>query len=92
MAHGIPTLPFLGKRGSKLLKEEIKTFNPIIIQGLLRWISFSVKRHNLETRFGSIVFAVENEEKRQEILSQKDILIAGAVIKVVKYLKVSPIT
>jgi len=35
-SHGIPTLPFLGEGGSKLLKEEIKTFNPVRIQGLLR--------------------------------------------------------
>ena len=84
--------PFLGEGGSKLLKEEIETFNPIKIQGLPRWISSSVKRYNPQTRFGSIVFAVKNEEKRQKILSQKEILIAGAVIKVVKYLKVSPTT
>ena len=31
IAHGVPTLPFLGEGGSKLLKEEIKTFNPIRI-------------------------------------------------------------
>ena len=42
-----PTLPFLGEGGSKLLKEEIKTFNPIGIQGLPRWILSSKKRHNL---------------------------------------------
>ena len=29
IAHGVPTLPFLGEGGSKLLKEEIETFNPI---------------------------------------------------------------
>jgi len=58
----------LGERGSKLLKKEIETFNLIGIQGLLRWISSSTKRHNPRTRFGSIVFAVENEEKRQDIL------------------------
>ena len=29
MAYGVPTLPFLGEGGSKLLKEEIETFNPI---------------------------------------------------------------
>ena len=50
------------------------------------------KRHNLQTRFGSIVFTIENEEKRQEILKQKEISIAGTVTKVVKYLKVSPTT
>ena len=90
MAHGVPTLPFLKEGGSKLLKEEIKTFNPIGIQGLPKWITFSVKRHDPQTRFGSIVFTIENEEKRQEILKQKKILIAGIVTKVVKYLKVSP--
>src|SRR6266576_1991333 len=90
IAHSVPTLPFLGEGGSKLLKEEIKTFNPIAIQRLPRWISSSVKRHNPETRFGSIVFTVENEEKRQEILKQKEISIAGVAAKVVKYLKVSP--
>jgi hypothetical protein len=31
VAHGVPTLPFLGERGSKLLKEEMETFNPIRI-------------------------------------------------------------
>jgi hypothetical protein len=36
VAHGVPTLPFLGEGGSKLLKEEIETFNPIRIQGLPR--------------------------------------------------------
>ncbi len=92
IAHGVPTLPFLGEGGSKLLKEEIETFNPIGIQGLPRWISSSVKRHNPQTRFGSIVFTVENEEKRQEILKQKEILIAGTATKVVKYLEVSPTT
>ncbi len=92
VAHGVPTLPFLGEGGSKLLKEEIEIFNPIGIQGLPRWISFSVKRHDPRTRFGSIVFAVENEEKRQEILRQKEILIAGVATKVVKYLEVSPTT
>ena len=81
MAHSVPTLPFLGEGGSKLLKEEIETFNPIGIQGLPRWISFSVKRHDLQTRFGFIVFTVENE-----------ILIAGTATKVVKYLEVSPTT
>ena len=34
VAHGVPISPFLGERGSKLLKEEIETFNPIRIQGL----------------------------------------------------------
>src|SRR6266567_3245596 len=92
IAHGVPTLPFLGEGGSKLLKEEIETFNPIVIQGLPRWISSSVKRHNPETRFGSIVFTVENEEKRQEILKQKEISVAGTATKVVKYLEVSPTT
>ena len=92
MAYGVPTLPFLREGGSKLLKEEIKTFNPIGIQGLPRWITSSVKRHDPQTRFGSIVFTVENEKKRQEILKQKEILIAGIASKVVKYLKVSPTT
>jgi hypothetical protein len=92
IAHGVPTLPFLGEGGSRLLKEEIETFNPIRIQGLPRWISSSVKRHDPQTRFGSIVFTIENEEKRQEILKQKEILIAGTATKVVKYLKVSPTT
>ena len=64
MAYSVPTLPFLKERGSKLLKEEIKTFNPIGIQGLPKWIISSAKRHNLQTRFGSIVFMVKNEEKR----------------------------
>ena len=68
IAHSIPTLSFLGEGGSKFLKEEIETFNPIEIQGLPRWISSSIKRHNPETRFGSIDFTVENEDKRQEIL------------------------
>ncbi len=38
------------------------------------------------------MFTVENEEKRQEILKQKEILIAGTATKVVKYLEVSPTT
>jgi hypothetical protein len=38
------------------------------------------------------VFAIENKEKRQEILKQKEILIAGVATKVVKYLEVSPTT
>jgi len=80
----------LGEGGSKLLKEEIETFNPIEIQGLPRWILSSVKRHNPHTRFGSIVFAIENKEKRQDILRQKEIQIAGVATKVVKYLEVSP--
>jgi hypothetical protein len=92
IAHGVPTLPFLKEGGSKLLKEEIETFNPIRIQGLPRWISSSVKRHDPQTRFGSIVFTIENEEKRQEILKQKEISIAGTATKVVKYLEVSPTT
>jgi hypothetical protein len=92
IAHGVPTLPFLGEGGSKLLKEEIETFNPIRIQGLPRWISSRVKRHDPQTRFGSIVFTIENEEKRQEIFKQKEILIAGTATKVVKYLEVSPTT
>ena len=92
VAYRVPTLPFLKEGGSKLLKEEIKTFNPIGIQRLPRWITFSIKRHNLQTRFGSIVFTVENKEKRQEILKQKEILIAGTATKVVKYLEVSPTT
>jgi len=92
IAHGVPTLPFLEEGGSKLLKEEIETFNPIRIQGLPRWISSSVKRHDPQTRFSSIVFTIENEEKRQEILKQKEILIAGTATKVVKYLEVSPTT
>ena len=50
------------------------------------------KRHNPQTRFGSIVFTIENEEKRQEILKQKEISIAGIATKVVKYLEVSPTT
>jgi len=36
--------------------------------------------------------AIENEEKRQEILKQKEILIAGVATRVVKYLKISPTT
>ena len=84
-------MPFLKEGGSRLLKEEIETFNSIGIQGLPRWILSSEKRHNPQTRFGSIVFTVENEEKRQEILKQKEILIAGTATKVVKYLEVSPI-
>ena len=71
IAHGIPTLPFLRKKGFKLLKEKIKTFNPIVIQGLPRWILSSVKRHNPETRFGSIVFTIENEKKDKKSLSKK---------------------
>jgi hypothetical protein len=92
VAHGVPLPPFLGEGGSKLLKEEIETFNPIRIQGQPRWISSRAKRYDPQTRFGSIVFAVENEEKRQEILKQKEILIAGVATKVVKYLEVSPTT
>ena len=64
MAYRVPTLPFLKEGGSKLLKEEIKTFNPIGIQGLPRWILLSKKRHNPQTRFSSIVFTVENKKKR----------------------------
>src|SRR5882762_5490961 len=90
VAYGIPIPPFLGEGGSKLLKEEIETFNPIRIQGQPRWISSRAKRYNPQTRFGSIVFAIENKEKRQEILKQKEILIAGVATKVVKYLEVSP--
>ena len=52
----------------------------------------SKKRHNLQTRFSSIVFTIENKEKRQEILKQKEILIAGTANKVVNYLEVSPTT
>ena len=85
-------MSFLGEEGSKLLKKEIKTFNSIRIQRLPKWISFNIKRHNPQTRFSSIVFTVENEEKRQEILRQKEILIAGTATKVVKYLEVSPTT
>ena len=33
VAYGVPIPPFLGEGGSKLLKEEIETFNPIRIQG-----------------------------------------------------------
>ena len=36
VAHGVPISPFLRFGGSKLLKEEIETFNPISIQGLPR--------------------------------------------------------
>src|SRR6202034_422583 len=90
VAHGVPIPPFLGEGGSKLLKEEIETFNPIRIQGLPRWILSREKRYDLQTRFGSIVFTIENEEKRQEILKHKEILIAGVAAKVVKYLKISP--
>jgi len=90
VAHSVPIPPFLGEGGSKLLKEEIETFNPIRIQGQPRWISSRAKRYDPQTRFGSIVFAIENEEKRQEILKQKEILIAGVATKVVKYLEVSP--
>jgi len=36
VAHGVPISLFLGEKGSKLLKEEIETFNPIRIQGLPR--------------------------------------------------------
>src|SRR6266704_1083837 len=43
-------------------------------------------------RFSSIVFTVENKEKRQEILKQKEILITGTATKVVKYLKVPSTT
>ena len=64
VAHGVPTLPFLGEGGSKLLKEEIETFNPIGIQGLPRWIISSVKRHDPQTRFGSIVFTIKNKNKK----------------------------
>ena len=46
MAYSVPTLHFLRKGKSKFLKEEIETFNPIGIRGLLRWIISSVKRHN----------------------------------------------
>src|SRR6266436_8898509 len=90
VAYGVPIPPFLGEGGSRLLKEEIETFNPIRIQGSPRWISSRAKRYNPQARFGSIVFAIENEEKRQEILKQKGILIAGVAVTVVKYLKVSP--
>ena len=34
VAHGVPVSPFLGEGGSKFLKEEIETFNPIKIQKL----------------------------------------------------------
>jgi len=68
VAHSVPTIPFLGEGDSKLLKEEIEIFNPIRIQGLSKWILFSIKRHDPQTRFGSIVFTVKNEEERQEIL------------------------
>ena len=64
VAHSVPITPFLGLEGSKLLKEEIETFNPIKIQGLPRWIFFRVKRYNPQTRFSSIVFAIKNKEKR----------------------------
>ena len=47
VAHGVPISPFLGLKGSKLLKEEIETFNPIRIQGLPRWILSREKRYNL---------------------------------------------
>ena len=46
MAHGVSTLPFLKEGGAKLLIEEIETFNPIGIQGLPRWITSSLKRHD----------------------------------------------
>ena len=71
IAHGVPTLPFLGEGGSKLLKEEIETFNPIGIRGLPRWILSSIRRYNLQTRFGSIVFTIENEEKDKKSLSKR---------------------
>ena len=61
----------LGEGGSKLLKEEIETFNSIRIQRLPRWISSSVKRHDPQTRFGSIVFTIESEEKNKKSLSKK---------------------
>ncbi|OCK88178.1 uncharacterized protein K441DRAFT_739512, partial [Cenococcum geophilum 1.58] len=60
--------------------------------GLPRWILSSKKRHNPQTKFSSIVFTIKNEEKRQEILKQKEISTAGTATKVVKYLKVSPTT
>jgi len=46
VAYSVPITPFLRLKGSKLLKEEIETFNPIRIQGLPRWISSREKRHN----------------------------------------------
>ena len=47
VAHGVPISPFLEEGGSKPLKEEIETFNPIRIQGLPRQILSREKRYNL---------------------------------------------
>ncbi|OCK99342.1 uncharacterized protein K441DRAFT_729735, partial [Cenococcum geophilum 1.58] len=50
--------------GSKLLKEEIETFNPIKIQGLPRWISSSEKKTQSTDQIWLYSFTIENEEKK----------------------------
>ena len=46
VAYSVPISLFLGEGGSKLLNEEIKTFNPIKIQRLPKWISSREKKYN----------------------------------------------
>ena len=78
--------------GTKHWKTEVEAW--ISRHGKLYCIISTTSIYNYlpQTRFGSIVFTVENEEKRQEILKQKEISIAGTATKVVKYLDVSPTT
>jgi len=47
---------------------------------------------NSMRQVSAVTFTIENKEKRQEILKQKEILIIGTATKVVKYLEVSPTT
>ncbi|KAF2271221.1 uncharacterized protein EI97DRAFT_343570, partial [Westerdykella ornata] len=89
VAHGVPLAPeFLGERAGTALKEEIETFNSSIsIVGYPRWLTRET-REGQQT--GSIVFAVKDEETCSVILHHNRIIIAGKIVKIVKYRTISP--
>lgn len=92
VAHRVPLSLFKGGKGLELLKQELQGFNPVQVEGSVRWLSPREKRELPTSTYASAVFAVKNEEEQKRVLSQGPFCVAGQPIKMVKYRNISAST
>ncbi|KAF1935122.1 hypothetical protein EJ02DRAFT_428714 [Clathrospora elynae] len=76
------------------LKEEIESYNNTVFKGNPIWLLKRERREAVYTlalpeRYASIVFAVENEEARYQLLARKQISIAGRLDYLAKFQNIS---
>jgi len=88
IAHNIPIQPFNGEQGLLDLGADIRQFNQgIPLVGSPIWLTPRATREKGEKRYGSILLNLQSKEDIGPLLGRGKLVVAGALVKVEKYLE-----